>query len=63
MKMKLKSRIATGLATFSLIAVSLLIDLFLLIAVSLLLGGEIRVKFEGTARRSPSPVKKVDGRY
>jgi hypothetical protein len=35
--MKMKSRIATGLATFLLIAVSLLLDLFLLIAVSLLL--------------------------
>jgi hypothetical protein len=51
MKMKVTARIATGLATFSLIAVSLLI------------GGEIRVKFEGTARRFPSPVKKVDRGY
>jgi hypothetical protein len=47
----MRARIATGLGTFSLIAVSLVI------------GSEIRVKFEGTARRSPSPVKKVDGRY
>jgi hypothetical protein len=51
MKMKMKSRIATGLATFSLIAVSLVI------------GGEIRVKFEGTGTLGRSPVKKVDGRY
>jgi hypothetical protein len=51
MKMMMKARIATGLATF------------LLIAVSLLIGGEIRVKFEGTARRFPPPVKKLDGRY
>ena len=47
----MKARIATGLATFSVIAVSLVI------------GGEIRVKFEGTGRRFRLPVKKVDRWY